>query len=192
MIHPPLLGDGRGNYRVHIVGNCGKLTSTVGKQLADLLGLPLISLDALFWKPGWEKSTNEEMRARVEQRLSECPNGWVVDGNYTRRIGMIVENTSTDVIWLDPPLALYLPRIIWRTFLRMLRLEEPCSPGCPESIREVFSPMKALCGGASRTTVLSARARPPRWLGSDLGLTAILRGKNAQARWMGSGAARMV
>ncbi|KAJ6482611.1 AAA domain-containing protein [Mycena sanguinolenta] len=138
MVPPPLLGDVHGNYRVHVVGNCGAGKSTVGKRLADLLGLPLISLDALFWKPGWEKSTNEEMRARVEQRLSECPNGWVVDGNYTRRIGTIVEETCTDVIWLDPPLALYHPRIIWRTFLRMLWLEEPCSPGCPESVWEVF------------------------------------------------------
>ncbi|KAF8176424.1 hypothetical protein K438DRAFT_1607480, partial [Mycena galopus ATCC 62051] len=36
------------------------------------------------------------------------------------------------------PLALYLPCIIWRTFLRLLRLEELCSPGCPETIAEVF------------------------------------------------------
>ncbi|KAJ6482606.1 hypothetical protein C8R45DRAFT_830635 [Mycena sanguinolenta] len=139
MVPPPLLGDGRGNYRVHVVGNSGKLASTVGKRLADLLGLPFISLDAFFWKPGWEESTKEEMRARVEQRLSECPHGWVVDGNYTRRIGTIVVDTCTDVIWLDPPLALYLPRIIWRTLLRLLRLEESCSPGCPESVRKLFS-----------------------------------------------------
>ncbi|KAJ6482604.1 hypothetical protein C8R45DRAFT_871418, partial [Mycena sanguinolenta] len=138
MVPPPLLGDVHGNYRVHVVGNSGAGKSTVGKQLADLLGLPFISLDTFFWNPGWEQSTNEEMRARVEQRLSECPNGWVVDGNYTRRIGTIVEDTCTDVIWLDPPLELYLPRIIWRTLLRLLRLEEPCSPGCPESVREVF------------------------------------------------------
>ncbi|KAF8151862.1 hypothetical protein K438DRAFT_1864999 [Mycena galopus ATCC 62051] len=138
MAPPPLVGDAHGNYRVHIVGNCGVGKSTLGKQHAKLLGVPFITLDALFWKPGWEKSTNEEMRARVERRLAECPNGWVVDGNYGRRIGTIVEDSSTDVIWLDPPLALYLPRIIWRTFLRMLRLEEPCSPGCPEMIAEVF------------------------------------------------------
>ncbi|KAF7377277.1 hypothetical protein MSAN_00148000 [Mycena sanguinolenta] len=110
--------------------------STAGKQLADALGLPLISLDALFWKPGWEKSTNEEMRARVEQRLADCPDGWVVDGNYTRIIGGIIEDTSTD--GSTPPLALTLPRVIWRTFLRMLRLKEACSPGCNEMFSEVF------------------------------------------------------
>ncbi|KAF8176422.1 AAA domain-containing protein [Mycena galopus ATCC 62051] len=138
MAPPPLVGDAHGNYRVHIVGNSGAGKSTLGKQLAKLLGVPFIPLDTLFWKPGWEESTHEEMRAKVEQRLAECPNGWVVDGNYGRKIGTIVEDSSTDVIWLDPPLALYLPRIIWRTFVRLLGLEEPCSPGCPEIITEVF------------------------------------------------------
>ncbi|KAJ7696219.1 hypothetical protein B0H17DRAFT_929762, partial [Mycena rosella] len=70
--------------------------------------------------------------------LANAPNGWVVDGNYSRRIGSIVQDISTDVIWLDPPLALYLPRLILRTFLRIFRLSPPCSPGCPERVSEVF------------------------------------------------------
>ncbi|KAJ7866938.1 hypothetical protein B0H14DRAFT_2347198, partial [Mycena olivaceomarginata] len=135
---PPLVGDAHGNYRVHIVGNSGKPVSTLGRQLADILGLPFISLDALFWKPGWEQSTNDELRSKVEHALAKCPNGWVVDGGFTSKIGTIVEDASTDVIWLDPPLALYLPRIIWRTFLRLLRLEALCSPDCPEMLSEVL------------------------------------------------------
>ncbi|KAJ7444635.1 hypothetical protein B0H11DRAFT_2089033 [Mycena galericulata] len=138
MAPPPLIGDAHGNYRVHIVGNSGVGKSTVGRQLADLLGVPFIPLDTLFWKPGWRQSTNEEMREKVVQALANAPNGWVVDGNYTRRIGTIVEDQSTDVIWLDPPLARYLPRLILRTFLRLLRLAPPCSPGCPEMVSEVF------------------------------------------------------
>lgn len=39
---------------------------------------------------------------------------------------------------LDPPLALYLPRLVLRTFLRLLRVREPCSPGCGEKWNEVF------------------------------------------------------
>ncbi|KAJ7779161.1 AAA domain-containing protein [Mycena metata] len=134
----PLLGDGHGRYRVHVVGNSGVGKSTTGKELAELLGVPFISLDTFFWNPGWKMSTNEEMRSKVEAALADAPNGWVVDGNYTRRIGTIVEESSTDVVWLDPPLALYLPRLIWRTFLRLFRLREPCSPDCPEQVSEVF------------------------------------------------------
>ncbi|KAJ6564488.1 hypothetical protein B0H19DRAFT_1026167 [Mycena capillaripes] len=136
MAPPPLIGDAQGIYRVRIVGNSGK--RTVGKQLADVLGVPYIGLDPLFWKPDWQQSTNDEMRKKVEQALENAPNGWVVDGNYTARIGTIVEDNATDIIWLDPPLALYLPRLLFRTFLRMLRLQPPCSPGCPEMVTEVF------------------------------------------------------
>ncbi|KAJ7724306.1 hypothetical protein DFH07DRAFT_931817 [Mycena maculata] len=135
---PPLIGDGYGNYRVNVVGNSGTGKSTLGKQLADLLGVPFISLDTFFWKPGWKTSTSEEMREKVALALENAPNGWVVDGNYNSRIGTIVKDNSTDVIWLDPPLALYLPRLIFRTFLRLLGLAPSCSPGCPEMAIEVF------------------------------------------------------
>ncbi|KAJ7303527.1 hypothetical protein DFH08DRAFT_793943 [Mycena albidolilacea] len=137
MPSPPLVGDAHGNYRVHIVGNSGN-PFTLGKQLADILGVPFISLDTLFWKPGWVKLTEHTMGAKVRQALANCPNGWVVDGNYSRRIGPIIEDASTDMIWLDPPLALYLPRIVWRTFLRLLKLEPLCSPGCPEMLSKVL------------------------------------------------------
>ncbi|KAJ7149148.1 hypothetical protein C8R46DRAFT_1127324 [Mycena filopes] len=138
MVPPPLLGDSQGQYRVHLTGNSGVGKSTVGKELAGLLGVPFISIDTLFWTPGWGHVSNEELRAKVEEALADAPNGWVIDGNYTRRIGDIVHDSSTDTIWLDPPLALYLPRVIWRTFLRLLRLREPCSPGCPERLTEVL------------------------------------------------------
>ena len=39
---------------------------------------------------------------------------------------------------LDPPLLLYFPRLVMRTFLRLLRLRPPCAPGCVERIGEVF------------------------------------------------------
>ncbi|KAJ6468573.1 hypothetical protein DFH09DRAFT_1294676 [Mycena vulgaris] len=131
MVPPPLIGDVNGKYRVHIVGNSGK-------HLAELLGVPFISLDTLFWKPGWKKSSTDESREKVLEALASAPNGWVVDGNYSARVGSIVQDSSTDVIWLDPPLILYLPRIIIRTVLRLLRLRAPCSPGCPEMLSEVL------------------------------------------------------
>ncbi|KAJ7894799.1 hypothetical protein B0H13DRAFT_2035661 [Mycena leptocephala] len=124
MVLPPLLGDVMGKYPVHLAGNSGE-TATIGKELASLLTVPFISLDSLCWKPGWQKSTKDEMRHRVEEALADAPTGWVH--------GTIVEDNCTDVICeLDPPLILYLPRIIVRSVLRMLRLREPCNPGCYE------------------------------------------------------------
>jgi hypothetical protein len=98
------------------------------------------------------------MLEKVEKAMAEAENGWVIDGNYNSKLGRFIESNSTDeicqwfevLIWLrktltcfymsglDPPLVLYFPRIVIRTFLRLLRLREPCSPGCLEMPQEVF------------------------------------------------------
>ncbi|KDQ24933.1 hypothetical protein PLEOSDRAFT_1085945 [Pleurotus ostreatus PC15] len=135
---PPLLADADGVYRVHIIGNSGSGKSTLGKELSSLLGLPHIPLDPLFWKPGWTRSTNEEFCQRIREALDSSPGGWIVDGNYTSMGAGFVTGEANNVIWMDPPLLLYFPRVMWRTFLRLLRLREPCSPGCAERPAEVF------------------------------------------------------
>lgn len=140
---PPLLGDGHGNYRVHIVGNCGAGKSTLGAELASVLGVPYISLDSFFWNPNWVESTPEEFRAKVQQRLAEIEGGWVVDGNYTSRLGWLIEE-RTDAIWLDPPFLLYFPRLVVRTFLRLFGRVDGCAPGCNESLANVFLPKTSI------------------------------------------------
>ncbi|KAI0769421.1 hypothetical protein BD413DRAFT_613956 [Trametes elegans] len=135
---PPLRGDGAGHFRVHIVGNSGVGKSTLGRELSEMLGVPYISLDRIFWGPGWAQTPTDAFRVKVRDALDSDPRGWIVDGMYKSKLGTMVSDGATDVIWLDPPLLLYLPRLCWRTFLRLLRLASPCSPGCEERAREVF------------------------------------------------------
>ncbi|KAK0488054.1 hypothetical protein EDD18DRAFT_1311389 [Armillaria luteobubalina] len=134
----PLIGDGRGLYKIHILGNSGTSIheyirpysdfsqSTLATRLSLILGIPHISLDRLFWEPNWKSASEDEFRAKIRAAMEQSPNGWIIDGDYQRRGGVIVQDEATDVIWLDPPLVLYFPRIV------------PCSPGCPETFREVF------------------------------------------------------
>ncbi|KAH7884259.1 hypothetical protein F5I97DRAFT_1830773 [Phlebopus sp. FC_14] len=142
---PPLLGD-EGNYRVYLVGNSGTgkalntkaQQSTVGAYLSSKLNLPLIALDEVFWKPGWEETPDDEFRKRVSALMAKDPRGWIIDGNYTR-LGSMIPQNATDIIWLDPPLWLYFPRLLWRTLLRLLGLRATCAEGCEETWGEVFS-----------------------------------------------------
>ena len=50
----------------------------------------------------------------------------------------VVAITHLHLSGLDPPLLLYFPRVIIRTFLRLFGLRETCSPGCVESWNETF------------------------------------------------------
>ncbi|KAH8116504.1 hypothetical protein DFH11DRAFT_1688064 [Phellopilus nigrolimitatus] len=143
----PLKGDGSGAYRVHIIGNSGDVPappcSTLAAELAALLGAPAVHLDRLFWDPGWHAAPADEFRARIAAALAaaaasaEGARGWVVDGTYSRTLGAQLAG-ATDIIWLDPPLALYFARLARRTFARLLGRAPPCAPGCPERAREVF------------------------------------------------------
>ncbi|KAI0798596.1 AAA domain-containing protein [Irpex lacteus] len=135
---PPLLGDGHGRYRIHIVGNSGVGKSTLAQELSTLLGIPFVNLDKIFWRPGWQSLSREELRKTVTELVAQYDNGWIIDGNFFFALGNLLETYATDTIWLDPPLVLYFPRVILRTFRRMLKLDPPCSPGCEETIRGVF------------------------------------------------------
>ncbi|KAJ6541644.1 hypothetical protein B0H19DRAFT_1174031 [Mycena capillaripes] len=134
---PPLIGDAQGKYRIHLVGNSGSGKTTLGRELACMLNVPFISLDTLYFTPGWGHLTTGEFRAKLKAALEDA-DGWVVDGNYGNRIGNILLRRSTDMIWLDPPLLLYFPRIFVRTVLGLLGLRPPCSPGCHERVVTTF------------------------------------------------------
>jgi hypothetical protein len=84
------------------------IQTTLGKNLAQILNVPYISLDTLCWKPGWVKSTREEMRDKLQKAMAEAENGWVIDGNWVNRIGSVVEDSSTDEIceWSDLNLSI--------------------------------------------------------------------------------------
>ncbi|KAI0708930.1 AAA domain-containing protein [Cerioporus squamosus] len=137
-LNQPLRGDGKGRYRIHIVGNSGAGKSTLARELSAILNLPCILLDTIYWRPGWQEAPVDEFRTSVRAALDQDPRGWVVDGNYTSKLGDMVTGQATDVIWLDPPLVLYFPRLCWRTFLRLFWLAPQCSQGCEESLRKVF------------------------------------------------------
>ena len=100
--------------------SCGK--TTLGRRLAERLGVPFVELDALHHGPGWTEATAEELRAKVDPILAT--DGWVIDGGYMGKIGTIVQDAADTVVWLDLPRRVWLPRLVRRTALRVMRREE--------------------------------------------------------------------
>ncbi|KAF9261020.1 hypothetical protein L218DRAFT_961938 [Marasmius fiardii PR-910] len=126
MNFPPLVGDGKGTYRVHVVGNSGSGKTTVSAKISSILNLPHFSLDRYFWEPGWKMTPPDEFQGKIEKIMREnSEGGWVIDGEYRLHGGRIVSENATDIIFL-------------RTFLRLFRLQETCSPACKESWIETF------------------------------------------------------
>jgi len=74
------------------------IQSTTGAALAVLLGVPYISMDRIMWQPGWVETPPEVFRKNLRAALDQDERGWVADGNYDRRGGLMAFEESTDVI----------------------------------------------------------------------------------------------
>lgn len=63
-----------------ILGNNGSGKSHLARRLGSLTGLPVIHLDAAFWKPGWKMPSREEW-LHIQQGFI-CREHWILDGNH--------------------------------------------------------------------------------------------------------------
>jgi adenylate kinase family enzyme len=105
--------------RINIRGTSGSGKSTLSAQVALALGIRHIELDALHHGPNWAEPTNDEFRARVRSAMGAAERGWVVDGNYDRKLGTLVTDAADTVVWLDPPFPLVFGRMLRRTLHRI-------------------------------------------------------------------------
>jgi len=52
--------------RILIIGAGGAGKTTFARQLGEILGLAVVHLDALYWKPGWVEPPKDEWARTVE------------------------------------------------------------------------------------------------------------------------------
>ena len=84
--------------RILIIGCSGSGKSTLARALGKKLQLPVIHLDQLWWREGWENVTKEEFDQALEQELAKSR--WIIDGNYSRTMEHRLEKCDT-ILYLD-------------------------------------------------------------------------------------------
>jgi len=121
--------------KVLVIGSGGAGKSTFARRLSRSTGLPLIHLDAFYWRPGWVETPKEEWVRLVEQMLAG--DSWVMDGNYGGTLDQRLAASDT-VIFLDLP----RPVCLWRAVVRWLkfhgRSRSDMTEGCPERLTWEF------------------------------------------------------
>jgi adenylate kinase family enzyme len=138
----------------------GNGKTTLGRALAERLGVPFVELDALVHGPGWTETPDDELRALVEPIVAG--DGWVVDGAYRGKLGDLVLASADTVVWLDLPLRVWVPRLTRRT-VRRLRGRERLWNDNRETVRGAVWGRDSLFGYAVRSH-FARRTRYPREL----------------------------
>lgn len=114
-----------------LIGPGGAGKSTLATQLGERLGLPVIHLDALYWRPGWTEPSRDEWRATLATLLAQ--DAWVMDGNFGGTLDQRLAAADTAIL-LDLPPLLCAWRVLRRRWRYRGRHRPDMTPGCPEKL----------------------------------------------------------
>ena len=117
--------------RVLVIGCSGSGKSTLAKVLAARTQLPLISLDAEFWRPRWQTTPREEWRRRVGELAAR--DAWIMDGTFDGSLDLRLPRADT-LVWFQLPRRVCLWRIVKRVGGSYGSVRPEMAPGCPERI----------------------------------------------------------
>jgi len=132
--------------RVAIIASAsGNGKTTLGRELAERMGVPFVELDALVHGPNWTETPDDVLAAQLAPVLGSS--GWVIDGTYRNKLGDRVLEAADVVVWLDLPIRVWLPRLVRRTGRRVAGGEEIWN-GNRESVRSAIWGRESLFGYA--------------------------------------------
>jgi adenylate kinase family enzyme len=116
--------------RVVVLGAGGAGKTQLSNGLAARTGLPVVHLDTLFWKPGWQPGPREDFRAAVDEAVQG--ERWIIDGNFLSAGDARFARADT-AIFLDLPRRTCIARVLRRAIrdrgIRRPDLPEGCSEG---------------------------------------------------------------
>lgn len=104
-----------------IASASGSGKTTLGRELARRQRVPFVELDALVHGPNWQETPDDQLRQLLEPVLASP--AWVIDGGYQHKLGDLVLRAADQIVWLDLPIWVWLPRLLRRT-RRRIRADE--------------------------------------------------------------------
>lgn len=170
--------------RIAVVGVTGSGKTTLASNLAGVLDLAHVELDALRFGPGWSEPPDEVFRQRVFAALS-AP-GWVVDGNYSR-VRDITWKLADTIVWLDYPFLTSFWRLLRRSYRRVV-LQEELWNNNRETLRTLLFEKDALIPWFFKTFQRRRREYPQLLAQPEYAHLTLIRLRNPRlaAEWLSS------
>lgn len=100
--------------RVLVLGSPGSGKSTLSRKLSSALGLPLWSMDDLYWEAGWRRPREIDFLDRLAAVVQQ--ERWIIDGNFDKYLGERLKRCDFAILLDISPW-----RCLWRFTLRAVR-----------------------------------------------------------------------
>ena len=140
-----------------IASASGNGKTTMGRELAERMGVPFVELDALVHGPNWTETPDDVLAAQLAPTLAA--DAWVIDGAYRSKLGDRVLEAADVVVWLDLPIRVWFPRLLRRTGVRLIGRERIWN-GNRESLRSALWGLDSLFGYAFQSHFARRREWP--------------------------------
>jgi adenylate kinase family enzyme len=128
--------------RIAITGPSGSGKTTLARELARVVGLRHVEIDALHHGPNWESCGVEVLRERVGAATDG--DDWVTDSTYHTMLGELVVDRADVLVWLDLPVPRVMWRLVWRSYVRSRHRVElwngNVEPGLRDQLRHLIWP----------------------------------------------------
>ncbi|MEL7211593.1 MAG: adenylate kinase [Pseudomonadota bacterium] len=116
--------------RIAIFGNAGSGKSTLSRKLAAQFDLPLVEVDTLLWRPGWQMVPEAEYEIAHAAAMDE--DAWVMDGmGYSASLNARMQR-ATHVILCDFPIW----QNYWLLAERQSKMAQGDFDGAPAGVAE--------------------------------------------------------
>ncbi|MBU6321428.1 MAG: topology modulation protein [Patescibacteria group bacterium] len=121
--------------RIVVVGVSASGKSTFARKLAERTNLPLIHMDAIWWKPGWVEVSEEEATRQLEALTQR--DEWVIEGYIPDEARPFVFERAESIVYLDYPRMMGAFRYI-RRWWKHRKNPRPELKGSPEKFSWKF------------------------------------------------------
>ena len=121
--------------KIIVIGCSGSGKSTLARKLGEVTQLPVVHLDKLWWKSGWETVTRDEFD--ILHRVAMTEPAWILDGNFSRTLPERLQNCDT-VIYLDFNRVACIMGVLKRVFSNLGKVRPDMGEGCPERFNWEF------------------------------------------------------